>query len=176
VSLDTLSRMEYKYFRAGKADELLYGRGPFLVHMLRSLTGERAFRDILKRFCLENTGRYVNISLFQKTVEEVTGENYGWFFQQWVRGWGIPDIYLEEMDAVPAGEGFLHRLSLRQTCDGGLKKLPLPVMFRFPGGGEAVKRIFLTGREAESFEFLFPEKAEKVALDPEEETLCRVHP
>jgi hypothetical protein len=174
VPLDQLTRMEYKYFRAGKADELLYGRGPYLVHMLRTLVGEEAFLNILRRFCAEYAGEDVNISLFQQTVARVAGENYDWFFQQWVRGAGVPDVHLEDM-AVTVGEGgFLHRLRLRQSCEEGLKGMPLPVMFRFSDGDEAAERMILSGAETETFDFIFPRKAKKIILDPEKEILCKI--
>ena len=167
--------MEYKYFRAGKADELLYGRGPFLVHMLRTLVGEEAFRNVLNRFCLEYAGEDVNISLFQQTVARVNAEDYVWFFQQWVRGAGVPDIYLEDMDVTDGKGGFLHRLNLRQSCEEGLKRMPLPVMFKFSDGREVVERILLSGQESETFDFLFPQKAKNISLDPEKEILCKIH-
>jgi len=87
----------------------------------------------------------------------------------------VPHIELKGLASEPESGGFRHRLTLKQTCDEGLKTMPLPVKFQFPDGNEVVEQILLTGRPEETFEFIFPRKAQKAVLDPEEEILCSIH-
>ena len=73
-------------------DRHLYERGSVVLDMLRTELGDdlwwRAIRAYVERFA----GRDVLTHDLQRTIEETTGRNLDWFFDQWVWKGGHPEF------------------------------------------------------------------------------------
>ena len=71
----------------------IYYKGAVVLHLLRDEVGENQFFEILKKYY--ETYKYKNISTaeFINFFNTEAGKNYNWFFDQWVYGKGVPQIY-----------------------------------------------------------------------------------
>jgi hypothetical protein len=91
---------------------LIYDYGPYAFHMLRMTfrdygggTGDEKFFGYLKRLTQELQGREIVTSDIQQIAEaafggvDAGGDPYkvdlSWFFDQWIRGVGIPELKLD---------------------------------------------------------------------------------
>ena len=71
---------------------LTYDKGAMLLHMLRTEIGDNTFFNCLKYFVKYSRHRFGNASAqdFFTFVNEFSGQDYQWFFDQWYYGRGTP--------------------------------------------------------------------------------------
>ena len=67
-----------------------YGKGGWVLYMLRRKLGEPAFYAGLKHYLEANRGKNVVTADLIKAIEEATHTNVDSFFQQWIYGAGAP--------------------------------------------------------------------------------------
>ena len=77
-------------------DQVTYQKGGVVIHMLRRTIGEDHFWKALN--LLLKTHQFGNIETkdLRKAIEEVSGRDMGWFFDQWVYGSGYPVLTLNQ--------------------------------------------------------------------------------
>lgn len=70
----------------------VYSKGCWVLHMLRNILGEqsfwRAIQTYAKRYAFKNVDSYE----FMRAIEDATGRNLEWFFEQWVYKAGHPRV------------------------------------------------------------------------------------
>ena len=71
-----------------------YGKGGWVLYMLRHQTGEDAFYRGLKHYLEVNRGKNVVTADLAKAIEEATHINVDQFFSQWIYGAGAPKFDL----------------------------------------------------------------------------------
>jgi aminopeptidase N len=168
-------------------EKIVYGKGSWVFHMLRMMlrdpatkNSEAAFAQLL-RSLVENF-RYRSLSNedLERAVESAMTkamdlEGNGkmeWFFDQWVRGTGIPQ-YSVTFEARPHANAFLVRGKLKQSGvpETFVARVPLHV----PGaGGKTVLlgTVATSGRET-SFQFVSRIRPRRILIDPELTLLCQ---
>lgn len=63
---------------------MTYTKASLVFRMLRELLGEEAMVRVLNTYYEENRLRHVSEADFRRAVEEVTGDDHAWFFDQWL--------------------------------------------------------------------------------------------
>jgi hypothetical protein len=85
-------------------DEInVYKKGAMILSMLRFELGDVLFFDVLYSFYQKNKGGLMNTQSLLQTVNEKSGKDYNYFFNQWVYGYGYPiyDVsYYQKGDSV----------------------------------------------------------------------------
>jgi aminopeptidase N len=69
-----------------------YNKGAWVLRMLRGEIGDRDFFKALRTYHHRFKGSVASTADFQSVVEEVSGQDLGWFFDQWVYGRHIPNL------------------------------------------------------------------------------------
>jgi len=85
----------YKY-SSELFDSHSYPKGGLILNTLRSLIGEETFRKGLSRFLKKFEYSVADTEDFRKTMEEVSGKNLEWFFEQFFYNSGHPALRVEE--------------------------------------------------------------------------------
>ena len=80
-----------EYFNYDASDdmyttEITYLKGAMVLHFLRHTLGDQAFYQGLKAYLETHAFSEVDSHDFQRSLEESSGENLDWFFEDWVRG------------------------------------------------------------------------------------------
>jgi len=75
-------------------DENAYGKGGWVLYMLRHQLGDDAFYDAMKHYLEANRGKNVVTADLAKAIEETTHTNVDQFFSQWLYGAGAPKFDL----------------------------------------------------------------------------------
>lgn len=153
-----------------------YNKGGKILHMLRKTIGDSAFFKSLNVYLEDNKFQAVEMHQFRLAVEEVTGMDMNWFFNQWFFDKGHAELSIEHnYDA----ENKKYYVTISQNQD--LEEMPL---YRIPmdvdvyfGGAVNRYRIDLTEQE-QTFEFdvlgepqLVNVDAENILLGTRKETL-----
>ncbi|MEE9219294.1 MAG: M1 family aminopeptidase [Acidobacteriota bacterium] len=151
---------------------LLYNKGPLIVHMLRSQVGNEKFKAILKKLLTDQRGKWIDTEDFRETVESVVGYRMGWFFDQWVRETGIPELHFSYTVAPHEGK-YLFTARLRQSNAKNPKALFVPLVFHFSGERHGRKE-WRVKKADETLRVVLPEKPEKVTIDEAGDLLAKI--
>lgn len=170
-------------------EDVIYSKGAWVIHMLREMLrqpGPQSSKDpdarfnaLLRTLMSKYAYRALSTEDLRKEVEAVMtpamdlegGHSMEWFFEQWVRGTGIPH-YRVEFSAHKTETGYAIHGKLFQTG------VPQSFIARVPlyAGNAAGHPVFLgsvvaSGPET-SFHFTAASPARKVIIDPQMTLLC----
>lgn len=76
-------------------DSHSYNKGGCILHMLRKQIGDEAFFNSLHKYLTDNAYQSAEIDHLRLAVEEVTGQDFHWFFNQWFFQEGHPIVSIE---------------------------------------------------------------------------------
>lgn len=86
-NLKNLVRFEYRH-REDMFDLVSYNKGGAVLHMLRSVIGDEAFFETIKRYLKQRQYNTAEVTHLRLIAEEVSGKDLNWFFNQWFFGNG----------------------------------------------------------------------------------------
>jgi aminopeptidase N len=170
---DATNRKRHALFnvRAGDVDSLFdnasttYHKGGVVLHILREQVGTEVFWKALNTYLNRHKFANVESTDLKVSMEETSGQDLDWFFDQWVYGAGAP------------------KLEIRQTWRARSKTLTVtvtqvqgdaitPTVFRLPleaeiktASGEALEKMEVTKR-VQTFSFKLDAKPTDFKLDP----------
>jgi aminopeptidase N len=103
-----------------------YGKGGWVLYMLRHQLGEDAFYHGIKHYLEVNRGKNVVTADLAKAIEEASHSNVDQFFSQWVYGAGAPKL---ELSYAYDGEKHQVTLTVKQTqkVEGRVSLFRVPV-------------------------------------------------
>ena len=147
-----------------------YGKSAMLFHMLRRMGGDELFYKSLRRFIKENAGRQASWDDLRKAFEAVYGRKLDGFFKQWLERKGLPRIEVDTAH-VTYRKG-AYRLTLTLSERGDIYDLNIPVRIGYADKEETLN-VNLKER-TRTFEWSFPERPVRVAIDPDYDLLRRL--
>jgi len=148
----------------------IYNKGPYAFHIFRSTFGDAKFFELLKALAKELQHEEIVTRQMQEVMEKVVGGNMDWFFDQWIRGVGIPQYAIFWTKRKNEQGKWVVEGSIKQRVVMGEDKTELKgVYFR---GVAPLTFVDLNGNEAKSAKPLLVQTAETpfkviVADEPE---------
>ena len=143
-------------------DHHSYAKGSLILHLLRNYVGDEAFFSALNRYLTENAYEAAEIHDLRQAFEEVTGQDWNWFFEQWFLKPGHPQLYIQE-----EFESDTLRLTVTQQQNEHytpLYRLPLTVEL-WQGEQKILQEITVT-QKTEAFVFPMQAEPSLVLVDP----------
>ncbi len=125
-----------------------YGKTAMVFHMLKQELGADIFARALREFFVKNRFSRASWSDIQKSCEDASGSDLGWFFTQWVEGKGAVDFEIK--DAVVRYEGSNARIFFDVKQNERKDRFLLPVVLRTDK--EEIRKVFRVETESASFE------------------------
>lgn len=121
-----------------------YFKGAAVLHMLRGVVGDPAFRDILQTYVRDPRLRYGSVTTtdFQRIAERISGRDLGVFFVQWLYRSGYP-IYEVDWQSVENGTA----VTLRQLQPEPVFVMPVTLQIETRKGTHHRFRVEQTQRE-----------------------------
>lgn len=156
-------------------DRHLYEKGACVLHMLRKELGEEPFWRSIRAYAGANRGRSVVTDDLRRAIEQATGRNLEWFFDQWVLHGGHPELTVSwSHDAK--------RKDLALTIKQGQAGDALtPEAFRFQAevevawkGGHRARHTVEVTRRDHTVHLPCAEAPERVRFDPDGDLLATV--
>ncbi|HVQ55212.1 MAG TPA: M1 family aminopeptidase, partial [Pyrinomonadaceae bacterium] len=145
-----------------------YDKGGVVLHMLREQVGDAAFWRAVNIYLNRHKFGSVESTDLRKAMEEASGQDLGWFFNQWVYGLGSPKLTVKQ--AYNPGSKTL-TLTVSQTQK--LDRLTPPA-FRLPldvevhsGRNVSAEKIELRKR-VETFRIKVASRPTKLVFDKDE--------
>jgi aminopeptidase N len=147
-------------------DRQFYEKGSWVLHMLRFELGDELFWKAIRHYASKHKHTNVTTPDFQRAIEEATGRNLDWFFDQWVYGAGHPTLNVshEWDDKAKQSKLTVKQTQSKDNNTAEVFRTSVGVDFRV-GKGSQPFRVQLNERE-QSFYFPLAEKPSLVRFDP----------
>lgn len=178
-------------------DHVVYGRGTWLIHMLRCMLrdaietagkpaparaeGDKIFFDVLRGLLERHLGGTIStqevVAAFEERLPEglryEDKKSLQWFLEGWVNGVAIPKLEITQLRLAPRNGKLVAsgKLMQSQAPAGLVTSVPL---YAFTGRGSPafLRRIFADGEET-SFRVTAPAGTRKILVDPYNTVLRR---
>ncbi len=141
-------------------------KGAAVLHMLRYVIGDKAFFETLKEFATRYSWKSASTEDFKKVAEDVSKQDLGYFFIQWIESNGAPEFKLE-YTIFRTQKGFRVMGKVAQDLD--TFRMPVDLKIETEGNPEE-KRVEVVGTSSEFSVDTFG-KPKNVIIDPDQRVL-----
>lgn len=141
-----------------------YQKGSWILHMLRGVVGDAAFREGIRTYYRRHFNGTATTADFRRAMEEASGQELGWFFDQWLYKPGSLRVegrwrYDAEAKAV--------QLTLAQTqTDGSRFTMPMDVAISVEGQATPTTHRIRLDAVTNRFTLPVPGEPRELKLDP----------
>lgn len=134
-----------------------------VIKMLENLVGERNFEEIVMRLLRDYACRIVYAEQFQNLCEQMTNQDLGWFFSQWVYTDKKLDYRIVDTTQNSISGKYNVKVKVKRLGDA---RMPIPVRVSFQDGQEETK---IVGKDLVLAELDFKGSSpmKNVTLDPD---------
>ncbi len=175
---------------AGAYVRILYGKGPWIFHMLRMMMRdpkakdpEARFQQLLSGLMESHRHRPLTTADLRQAVEKLmtpemdleSNRSMEWFFDQWVRHTGIPR-YSVTFEVRPGGkgQGFIVTGTLKQEGVPETFTAAVPLYAPRTASKPAVVGTVITAGIETTFQFAVRSRPRRLLIDPNRTLLCVV--
>jgi aminopeptidase N len=148
-----------------------YEKGGFVLHMLRGQVGERAFFDAIRSYYAKHRHATAVTDDVRAEMEGASKQSLGWFFDQWLRRAGYPEV-----TATWTYDAGTHEVVIRvaQSARFGAFRFPLTIVAIDSAGVAHRTTAQIVAADGASQQVRIPLAAPPatVALDPDVELLA----
>lgn len=180
AELDPISRFAYQYINGDEYWYIVYGKTSTVLLTLEKVIGEETLKRALRTYFLRFRFKHPTQEDFLKTIEEVSGQNLRWYFDQAVYGTQVldyeilransdrPDWYVKDRPNEKRGET-TYRTQVLVHRRGDFI-FPVDVAVNFDNGETATEHW--DGRDR-WVSFTYEKKAKLVSaqIDPQDQVL-----
>ncbi len=150
---------------------VVHDKGLAIISALQVAMGSDAFKRAYAKALVEYKGRPLHWMDFRRLCERESGQDLGWFFEQWVRSSRYLSYGITGKESAAQGGEFVARVKVEKT---GSLSMPVPVEAIFEDGS---RQRALTNRLLDKQELVFRGKSalKDAIVDPDGE-LPNVYP
>lgn len=149
-----------------------YKKGAAIIHALRyELNDDPLFFSILRTYLSRFAFKSATAKDFIGVVNELSGADYNWFFDQWYyrRGYPVCDVsWKQKEDTI-----FLTAVQTPIIQEAGFFKMHFDLRFTFNSGGDTTIRV-LQDEAKKVFSFKLGRMVKEIQVNPERNALMRI--
>ncbi|WP_336962823.1 M1 family metallopeptidase [Sphingobium aquiterrae] len=148
-----------------------YLKGGWVLHMLRQQVTSPVFFKAIRTYYAGHAGGHATTPDLRRTMEEASGQDLGWFFDQWLTRIDSPKLdarwtYDESTKAV--------RLTVTQSQPGAAYRLPVEIgIADAPRGTLQVHKVEMDGK-TQTFTIPAVKAPAELILDPDTNLLAEM--
>ena len=146
-----------------------YQKGAWVLHMLRGIVGDDDFFAGIREYYRRHLHTAVLTEDFQAVMQDVSGRDLDWFFQQWIYEPGYPTFDVD-YTWIPnqSGPGGSVDVTIRQVQAASWPTFRVPMeILVITADGQVRKRVDLSQRETVVHLERVPSEPTSVVLDPD---------
>jgi hypothetical protein len=98
---DPMTRFAWQFVDGGSYGGVTYGKTATVLLTLESVIGEEKMREALHEYFLRYRFKHPTGTDFLKTIEDVSGQDLSWYFNQAVSGTNVLDYLIEDAHSDP---------------------------------------------------------------------------
>jgi aminopeptidase N len=148
-----------------------YNKGGLVLHMLRNYLGDEAFFAGLKKYLVDNAFTAVEAHDLRLAMEEISGEDLNWFFNQWYFASGHPELVIDYNYQAETGvmEVIIEQV---QNTDYSPAIFQLPISIDIYQGNQPRREYIVMTERKQTFSFDVKTKPTLVNVDADRVLLC----
>src|SRR5438309_3177769 len=140
-------------------NEMVYAKAQLFYEQLRYVVGDAAMRQILRTYYARWKLKHVDEAAFRAVCEEVSKQDLGWLFGQWLHGTPLIDYRLRKVERRRLADGqWLTAVTIERRGDGWM---PVEI-----GDRDTIYARATGQPEVERVEFTSARKPGRLMLDP----------
>ena len=143
-----------------------YDKGAWVLHMLRGVLGDQTFFQALLDYRQAYAGGSATTAQFRASVEQTSGRELGWFFDEWVMNGGSPTYRWAWRTANLGGQDFL-LLEVDQTQTTPSVTI-MPIKMRVTTASGVTDVAGWDDERIDQIAIPIPAAASSVSFDPEQ--------
>ena len=154
---------------------ITYEKGSCVLHMLRYIVGDSLFFEILNTYSTDEEFKYRNVATsdFTNKVNGVTGNNYDWFFSQWVYGPNHP-VYANTYQIIQVDTSWMIHLTINQVqANAGFFKMPVEIKVIFSDATDTVYTV-MNDINNQQLNFEFSKQPAQLIFDPNNNIVLKI--
>lgn len=148
-------------------DLVSYQKGGRILNMMRNYLGEQVFYKGLNLYLKQNAFKNGEAHQLRLAMEEASGKDLNWFFNQWYFNAGHP---LLSIDYAWDAAAKTQKVTIKQTQGGNVFTLPMAVDI-YVGTNKQRHQIIMKD-SVQTFSFLSPTKPDLVNVDADKVLLA----
>ncbi len=152
-------------------DRNSYQKGAWVLHMLRGTLGDSAFFTGIRRYYVEHRNGTALTPDLRAAMENASGRELGWFFDQWLRRPGFPQLTYDWRWDARAREAVV---TLAQVQSSAWPTFRLPLTLEFGSGSGAVRRTATLEQRTATLRFRLPARPTSLRVDPDGALLLQI--
>lgn len=120
-----------------------YYRGAYVLRMLERELGTSSMIRTMRAFAEKRRGQASEWEDYERIVNETTGKDYRWFFNQWIYSADVPELQILSASQRPSSKGgFLIEMQLKQSGTSKPYRLRFQVELTVGAKTEKVEVVF----------------------------------
>ena len=155
---------------------ITYQKGACVLHMLRYTLGDALFFATMQAYANDTNLRFqsARIADFKDKVNSVTGQDYNWFFNQWIFAPNHPlydnHYYFEDLGS---GNWDVHFMTRQTQSNAPFFQMPVILKVHFQDNTDTLIRVMNTHNDQE-YLWTFSRHPVTLTFDPENEIVLKV--
>ncbi|RKX69250.1 hypothetical protein DRP53_08765 [candidate division WOR-3 bacterium] len=143
-----------------------YCKGSWILHMIRYLCGDdQTWLNLLATYRDSFAYRNASTDDLNRIMNQVLGENYNWFFDEWVYSYWYPEYEINWKKRLE-GSNWRFIVDISQKQSHGPKVFHMPVEIRINfSSGDTIVKIPIT-QSPEHYEVLLSREPVSIDFDP----------
>ncbi|MCC7430419.1 M1 family metallopeptidase [bacterium] len=150
-----------------------YEKGSLVIQVLRNILGDEDFFTSIKYFLQKHKFQAVETNDLKIAIEETTGKNLDWFFEDWVYSAGFPEFKVSYKWNKNTKNLSLTVLQT-QKLENKTPVFRVPVQVLVDLGNEQKIFVLDIGSQEKTFVFQVPKQPETVIFDVGQQTLKKL--
>ncbi len=178
ADLDRIAQKAYDYYNFGSYGGITYGKTASVLVTLEGIVGEDTMQKAMHAYFMKYRFTHPVKEDFLKTIEEVSGKNLRWYFNQAIYGTQVLDHEVVKIDSFPVNwyekekktstkddknTVYLSSVWLHRTADF---TMPVEVEIKFDNG-EKVREHWDGQNRWTKFSYEKKAKVESAEIDPD---------
>jgi aminopeptidase N len=146
-----------------------YVKGGWVLHMLRQQIGSPTFFKAIHEYYARHKGGHATTPDLRRAMEEASGQDLGWFFDQWLTRIDSPKLEVAwTYDAAAKAV----KLSVNQAQAGAAYRLPIEIGVAGESRGNLTVHKVDMDRKTQEFTIPVDQAPVEVVLDPDTKLLA----
>jgi len=151
---------------------LLYNKAPYVLHMLRVQLDDEKYKEVMRSVNETYKNQDVSTEMVLREINRVTGQDYTYFFDQWIWDVGIPKFrYSWRTEKQPDGK-VLITVHVSQDDKNHLKRVLMPIHIHFKD--KTIPQYKPIVQQEQDIKIMSPTEPKDVTLDDEHTLLADI--
>lgn len=142
-------------------DQVSYQKGGRILHMLRNFVGDSAFFKAINLYLTTYKFKSAEAHQWRLALEEVTGRDLNWFFNQWYFNSGHPTVDISYVYDDAYGKA---TIIVKQLQKSG-KYFRLPIAVDIYNGNQKTRHTVWATNAVDSFHFSYTKRPDLINVD-----------